>query len=100
MGNVVIATLGPLYTLAEVKEHLRVDGDDDDTLIEAMMDAAEQQVLQYCNISLVPYGKEATFKVAALMAITAMYDNRAGEGEVSLPASSRNLINPYRWLRV
>lgn len=100
MADIVITELGPLYTLGEVKQHLRVDGDDEDTLITAMMDAAEQQVLQYCNISLVPYGKEATFKVAALMAITAMYDNRAGEGEISLPASSRNLINPYRWLRV
>ncbi|WP_108398783.1 head-tail connector protein [Devosia submarina] len=100
MANVVITQLGPLYSIEEVKQHLRVEGSDDDELIEAMMDAAEQQVLQYCNISLVPYGKEATFKVAALMAITAMYDNRAGEGEISLPASSRNLINPYRWLRV
>lgn len=100
MGNVVIATLGPLYSLGEVKTHLRVDGDDDDALIGAMMDAAEQQVLQYCNISLVPQGKEATFKVAAMMAVAAMYDARAGSGEVSLPASARNLINPYRWLRV
>jgi uncharacterized phage protein (predicted DNA packaging) len=100
MGNVVIATLGPLYSIDEVKLHLRVESDDDDELIEAMMDAAEQQVLQYCNISLVPYGKEATFKVAALMAISAMYDNRSGSAEAILPASAKTLINPYRWLRV
>jgi uncharacterized phage protein (predicted DNA packaging) len=100
MGNVVIATLGPLYTIGEVKAHLKVESSDDDTLIGAMMDAAEQQVLQYCNISLVPFGKEATFKVAALMAISAMYDNRSGAAEATLPASARTLINPYRWLRV
>lgn len=100
MGNVVIATLGPLYSIVEVKEHLRVEGDDDDTLIEAMMDAAEQQVLQYCNISLIPYGKEATFKVAALMTISAMYDNRSGSADATLPGAAKTLINPYRWLRV
>jgi len=98
MANVVIASLGPLWTLEEVKEHLHVDSDDEDDLIAAYMDAAEQQVLQYCNISLVPYGKEATFKVAALMLVSTMYDNRAGE--ISLPPSTINLINPYRWLRV
>ena len=38
--------------------------------------------------------------VPAMMAVAAMYDARAGSGEVSLPASARNLINPYRWLRV
>lgn len=100
MGNVVIASLGPLYTLEEVKEHLNVDGDDNDVLIQSLMDAAEQQVLQYCNIALVPYGKEATFKVAAMMAVSAMFDGRAGEIEATLPVSARNLINPYRWLRV
>lgn len=100
MGNVVIANLGPLYSIDEVKQHLRVEGDDDDTLIEAMMDSAEQQVLQYCNISLVPYGKEETFKVAALMVVSAMYDNRSGAVEAALPGSAKAMINPYRWLRV
>lgn len=100
MADIVITQLGPLYDLAEVKQHLRVDGDDEDTLITAMMDAAEQQVLQYCNISLVPYAKEATFKVAALMTISAMYDNRSGSAEAEIPGSAKSLVNPYRWLRV
>lgn len=98
MGNVVITSTGPLYELAEVKEHLRVDVDDDDVVIQAYMDAAEKQVLQYCNISLVPVGAEATFKVAAMMVVATMYDNRSGERD--LPLSSRLLVNPYRWLRV
>ncbi|QRM43989.1 head-tail connector protein [Rhizobium sp. BG4] len=98
MGNVVITELGPLYTLAEVKEHLRVDTGDDDVTIQTYMDAAESSVLQYCNLSLVPIGKEAIFKVAAMMYVAALYENRAGlEG---LPRSSQLLIDPYRWLRV
>jgi uncharacterized phage protein (predicted DNA packaging) len=98
MGNVVITATGPLYTLAEVKQHLNVDFDDDDTLIQSYMDAAEGAVLQYCNASLVPQGKEAIFKTAAMIAVTDLYENRGGKE--GLPISSRLLINPYRWLRV
>ncbi|MBW9113148.1 phage gp6-like head-tail connector protein [Rhizobium cauense] len=98
MANVVITQLGPLYTLEEVKEHLRVDTGDDDVTIQTYMDAAEASVLQYCNISLVPLGKEAVFKVAAMMYVATLYEDRAGlEG---LPKSSQLLIDPYRWLRV
>lgn len=98
MGNVVVVTLGPLYSLDEVKEHLRVETNDDDAVLSAYMDAAEQAALQYCNIATVPVGKEQTFKVAALMAVSDMYENRSGlEG---LPHAARVLLNPYRWLRV
>ncbi|WP_311273535.1 MULTISPECIES: head-tail connector protein [unclassified Rhizobium] len=98
MGDVVVLTTGPLYTLDEVKQHLRVDVPDDDALIEAYMSAAESAVLQYCNLSLVPVGKEAVFKVAALMYVAAMYENRTGS--LALPSSSSMLVDPYRWLRV
>lgn len=94
MGNVVILQLGPLYTLEEVKAHLAVDMSDDDALIAIYMEAAEAAVLQYCNLSIVPYGKEAVFKTAALMYVSAMYENR--EGSDDLPRSARLLINPYR----
>ncbi|MBB3396869.1 head-tail connector protein [Rhizobium sp. BK060] len=98
MGNVVVLTTGPLYTLAEVKEHLRVDNSDDDATIQIYMDAAETAVLQYCNISLVPIGRENVFKTAALMYVSALFEDRSGLD--GLPRSSRLLIDPYRWLRV
>lgn len=98
MGNVVIATLGPLYTIAEVKQHLNVDFSDDDALIQTYMDAAEKLVLQYCNLPLVPFEKGDVFKVAALMSVADMYENRGGKD--GLPQASRLLLDPYRWLRV
>ncbi|TDK35203.1 phage gp6-like head-tail connector protein [Rhizobium deserti] len=98
MGNVVVLTTGPLYTLEEVKEHLRVDTSDDDATIQAYMDAAESAVLQYCHIALVPVGKESVFKVAAMMYVSALYENRSGSD--GLPRSSMLLLDPYRWLRV
>ncbi|TWF53259.1 head-tail connector protein [Neorhizobium alkalisoli] len=98
MSDVVITEVGPLYTLDEVKSHLHVDSSDDDVTIQAYMDAAEKSVLQYCNIALVPLGAESVFKVAALMVVSDLYENRSG-GE-GLPKAAQLLINPYRWLRV
>ncbi|RYE43614.1 MAG: phage gp6-like head-tail connector protein [Hyphomicrobiales bacterium] len=104
MANVVIASLGPLYTLEEVKAHLHVDSADDDVSIQNYMNAAEQAVLQYCNASLVPYGKEATFKQAALLLVGHYYANReavvTGTIATALPFSVSALLDPHRWLRV
>jgi uncharacterized phage protein (predicted DNA packaging) len=99
MANVVITQLGPLYTLQEVKAYLRVDHGDDDTLIQTIMDSAERQVLQYCNISVVPPGAEAVFKEAAMMVVASGYDLR-GTAATTIPLGAREKINPYRWLRV
>ena len=98
MANVVITETGPLYSLQDVKQHLRVDHDDDDAIIETYMAAAEQAVLQHCNTALVPLGKEAVFKTAALLAVMEFYDK--GAVGACLPQSTLNLINPHRWLRV
>lgn len=98
MGDVVITETGPLYTLEEVKAHLRVEVADDDVLIKTFMDSAQEAVLQYCNLSIVPYGKEAAFKVAAMLMVSDLYENRSGN--VGLPPASKSIVNPYRWLRV
>ncbi len=99
MANVVITELGPLYTLDEVKAYLRVEHDDDDALIQSIMDSAEKQVLQYCNISLVPPDAEAVFKEAAMMVVASGFDLRGGAA-VTIPLGAREKIEPYRWLRV
>lgn len=98
MANVVITQLGPLYTLEQVKAHLRVDGSDDDATIQAYMDAAEKTALQYCNIAFVPSDAASAFKVAAMMIVSDLFENRSG-GE-GVPKAAQMLINPYRWLRV
>lgn len=98
--NVVVTQTGPLFTLAEAKEHLRVDHEDDDVLIQTYADAAVARVLQYCNIATVPSGDipEAAFKVAALIALGDIYANR--EPAMHDGSAIRMLIDPYRWLRV
>lgn len=94
MANIVILTLGPLFTLAEVKAHLKVDVSDEDDLIGAYMSAAEMTVLQFCNVSLVPLGAEATFKVAALLVVSDLYENRSGS--FGIPDAAKALLMPYR----
>lgn len=98
MADVVIKTLGPLFTLAEVKAHLRVEHGDDDAIITAYMDAAVGRILMYCNAAFVPVGHEAEFKAAGLLAVGVLYDNRSDGAD--LPIASQRLIDPYRNLRV
>ncbi|WP_332717350.1 head-tail connector protein [Pelagibacterium mangrovi] len=101
MADIVITQLGPLWTLADVKEHLRVEGDDEDGLIAAYMDAAERALLRFCNLTLVPYQQEAVFKAAGFITVSAFYDNRLmNEGEDGIPAAARALVWPYRWLPI
>lgn len=100
MANIVILTVGPLWTLSEVKSAIHVDHNDDDTLIQAYMDAAEQVMLRFCNVTLVPKGQEAVFKVAGFLTVGAFYDGRSGENADGLPVDARKLIWPYRWLPI
>ena len=99
MLDVVVTGTGPLFSLAEAKQHLRVDFSDDDTIIETYADAAVSRVLQYCNIATVPTGDLplAAFKASALMTLGALYENR---DDGALPRAASLLVDPYRWLRV
>lgn len=96
MADIVILTLGPLWTLAEVKAHLNVVTDDEDDLIKTYMDAAEGAMLRFCNIDLVPYGKEAVFKVAGLLLVSSFYDNEPIVLSANSDSQVKSLIWPYR----
>ena len=98
--NVVVTGTGPLFTLQEAKTHLRVVGGDEDAQIGIYSDAAVARVLQYCNLALIPSDAAtiAAFKSAALLALGELYANR--EPVLTDGSAIRNLIDPYRWLRV
>ena len=61
MLNVVVTGTGPLFSLEEAKQHLRIDGDDENSLVEAYADAAVLAALNYCDRALVPQGAEPVF---------------------------------------
>lgn len=92
-----------ITTLAEAKLQLRVDGSDEDTLIQTYLDAAEAAAEQYLNRALYAsdVGTDTTglvmpknVKTAVLMWVGSLYYGR--EGVEDMPTGSRVLLNPYR----
>lgn len=103
MLNVVVLTAGPLFDLAEAKQHLRIDHSDDDSLIESYADAAVLSCLDFCDRKLVPQGAEPAFKAAALLTMAGLYNSRESiiTGTiVALNPAVENLLRPYRIIRV
>lgn len=103
MLNVVVLTVGPLFDLAEAKQHLRVDHEDDDALIKSYADAAVLSCLDFCDRKLVPQGAEPAFKAAALLATAGLYNSRESiitGATVALNPAVENLLRPYRIIRV
>ncbi|MGH6979042.1 MAG: head-tail connector protein [Brevundimonas sp.] len=101
--DVVVLTLGPLLTMDEAKDHLRVDTDDEDELIQLYTDAAVQACLTYCDLKLVPVGAEPSFKAAALLNLGDLYGGReavtAGQSYGVNP-TAENLLRPFRTIRI
>ncbi|MEM9965004.1 MAG: head-tail connector protein [Asticcacaulis sp.] len=99
MLDVVVLTTGPLLDLDMAKNHLRVQTDADDALIEAYADAAVLSCLKACNKTLVPVGAEPVFRAAALMLLGDLYANReavvAGQ-TFSLSPTIDRLLHHYR----
>jgi uncharacterized phage protein (predicted DNA packaging) len=110
MLNVVVIEggLGPLFSREEAKRHMRVDHNDDDTLIDIYSDAAVSAAMGYVTRAQVPDDPHAVaaFRAAALLMLGDLYDNRETERDVAgasapaVPASSRFLLNPWRLLSV
>lgn len=103
MLDVVVLTVGPLFSLAEAKQHLRIEHDDDDGLIESYADAAVLSCLDFCDRKLVPQGAEPAFKAAALLTMAGLYNSRESiitGVTVQLNPAVENLLRPYRIIRV
>ena len=103
MLNVVVLTTGPLVTLEEAKEHLRVDYNGSDTLIESYLDAAVLSCLNHCDLKLVPQGAEPAFKAASMLMLGDLYGVRetivAGQS-FSVSPTIDALLRPYSPYRV
>lgn len=101
--NVVVLTTGPLITLQEAKDHLNVDSDDYDELIQLYSDAAVQSCLTFCDLKLVPEGAEPSFRAAALLNLGDLYANReavvAGES-FSVHPTAQRFLWPWASVRI
>ena len=89
-----------MLTLEEVKRHCRIDHNDEDALLLALIDTAIAACADYLNMDAddLVVAVPAPVKSAALLLVSALYENRESMGERPFhknPAFEA-LLNPYR----
>ena len=81
-------TLDPLWTVAQVKVHLRITGTDHDADLEQKRATAQDAILSYLNVAADPTWTAATAPPAVTHAIhllTAYYYEDRGDGKIPDP---------------
>ena len=90
--------MAALLTLADVKLHCRIDTNDEDSLLGALIATATTAVADYMNVTSVDDTAAAPVKSAALLLVGSLYEQRESQGERQFyknPAFEA-LLNPYR----
>lgn len=87
-----------VVSVDEVKTHLRIDHDDEDTLIEGLIAQAQAVAEDYCRVS---FGDEAPepVRLAVMLMIAHYYENRDNPDKqvyVTMRIAFENLLYPYR----
>ena len=87
-----------VVSVDEVKTHLRIDHDDEDTLIEGLIAQAQAVAEDYCRVS---FGDEAaeSVRLAVMLMIAHYYENRDNPDKqvyVTMRIAFENLLYPYR----
>lgn len=91
-------------SLADAKLHLRVDHDDEDAAITAMIGAAEQAAADYLNIASLSELEDSNADIpqpvmaAVLMLVGALYMNRESQSDRPIIENRlfTRLLDPYR----
>ena len=83
--------------LFAVKDHLRIESSDEDTLLQSYLDAATASVADYLGQSL-PDPVPAPVEAAILLRVGDLYENREAQTDRPLTANAAfaQLLNPYR----
>ena len=89
-----------MLTLAETKLHLRVDHNDEDALITALMATATAACADFLNVEAADLvvAVPAPIKSAALLLVGALYEQRESQGDrpYNKNPTFEALLNPYR----
>lgn len=86
-----------LVTLEEAKNYLRVDTAEDNQLIETILSAAHQMIMDILRTDdLAVLEKEANAKVAILYAVAYLYEHREEADHKALMLSLRALLSGGR----
>ena len=79
-------------TLTEVKEYLRIDGEEENILLATLITVAKSHCEDYLQASL-PAEIPSPVKQAMILLIGHFYEQRAGE---DIPKVVYKLLSPYR----
>jgi len=84
--------MAEVLTLTEIKEYLRIDGEEEDSLLTALLLAAKEHCENYLQA---PLSDEVPMPVkqALLILVGHLYEQRAGE---DIPKVVYTLLSPYR----
>ena len=90
--------MAALLTLDEAKLHCRIDHNDEDALLGALIATATAAVADYMNVTSVDSTAAAPVKSAALLLVGTLYEHRESVSErpFSKNPAFEALLNPYR----
>ena len=90
--------MAALLTLDEAKLHCRIDHNDEDSLLGALIATATTAVADYMNVTSVDSTAAAPVKSAALLLVGTLYEQRESQGDrpYNKNPAFEALLNPYR----
>ena len=90
--------MAALLTLDEAKLHCRIDHNDEDALLGALIATATTAVADYLNVTSVDSTAAAPVKSAALLLVGTLYEHRESVSErpFSKNPAFEALLKPYR----
>ena len=83
-------------SLDEMKKYLRVDFDDDDTVIEELLKSAEVLCADVARLSEDEFAKSHCSKIAVMYAVAYLYEHREDADHHQLTISLRSLLEGVR----
>lgn len=83
-----------VHTLAAIKADLRVTHSADDTLIQTLINAAEDEAMCFLNVTELPSSASTT--AAVYLLVRAKYDATMPDEIAKLRQCAETLLMPYR----
>lgn len=87
-----------IITVAEVKTHLRIEYDDEDTLLESLIKQSQAAAEDFCRVTFSDDAAEPV-RLACLLFVSHYYENRDNPDRqvyVTMRLAFENLLYPYR----
>ena len=85
-----------IVSVEEMKKYLRVDFDDDDTLIEELIDSSTKLCSDIARLSFDELEGLSTIKIAVMYAVAYIYEHKESCDYHTLTISLRNLLQVDR----